>query len=387
MSLFDYNIYDDYDAYEHQQLLLDLKYPNLYPYIDVTCDDSDTPVTCIPNPYPWLKPCFEYSGYYYICGLPMYAINDSGNVINTITGRSIAKSINHRGYLNVALTINEKQYRVFIHRLVAYMFIRDTRDISKLQVNHINNQHDDNHVKNLEWVTQEENLRHYYNYYNDRKFIKVEVKDIYTGEITVYPNRIAAAIALGYEAKRESIEYKLSEPDNKIWLPGVQIRKYKKDNKPFPELSPKEIQERMAVLNDENLIWVRNVLTNEEYSFKRQHECANWLKISPSAITGYFNENRKVLPIDDNLWQLKRTDEPWEPITDIYALIAENTLFEPIIVIDKNGAKEIYLTAKKCAVANGLKTNTLNERLNQANPNKFWKDGKAYVRYKDFPGY
>ena len=387
MLILDYNIYDDHDAYERQQLLLDLKYPNLYPYIDVTYDDNDTPITCIPNPYPWLKPCLEYPGYYYIRGITPYAINESGNVINTITGKSMAQSVNHRGYLDVALTIDGKQYKIFAHRLVAYMFIRDTRDLSKLQVNHINNQSNDNRVENLEWVTQKENLRHYYSLFDIRNHIRVEVKDVYTNKIAIYPNRIAASIAIGWGDNKDTIEYRLYQPDSRVWSPGVQIRKYSEDNQPFPELSQEEIANQLVNEGTANKTYLRNAITMEEYKFDSQAECGDFLKLSPGAISEYANSNQKVFLCNDSIWQIKNDLTPWRPISDVYLELNRQGEAVPVKRILQDGTFKIYLNARDCAKENNLSVTTLNERLNQANPNKFWKDGKAYVRYKDFPGY
>lgn len=387
MSTFDYNIYDDYDAYEHQQLLLDLKYPNLYPYIDVTYDDNDTPITCIPNPYPWLKPCFEYSGYYYIRGFPMYAINEDSDVINILSGKSISQRTNKRGYKIIALNLDGSQYKILAHRLMAYMFIPDTRDLRKLQVNHINNQQDDNRVKNLEWLTQKENLRHYYDYYNERVQIKVEVKDVFTGKTFIYPNRIIAATTIGWGDNKDFIEYRLSQPDSRVWSPGVQIRKYSEDNQPFPELSQEEIANQLVNEGTANKTYLRNAITNEEYKFDSQAECGNFLKLSPGAISEYANSNQRVFLCNDSIWQIKNDLTPWRHIPDVYLELNRQGEAVPVKRILPDGSFKIYLNARDCAKENNLGVTTLNERLNQANPNKFWKDGKAYVRYTDFPGY
>ena len=376
-----------FDAEEQQQLLLDLKYPNLYPYIDVTYDDNDLPITCIPNPYPWLKPCLEYSGYYYIRGFPMYAINEDSNVINILNGKSMSQRTNKRGYKIIALNLDGNQYKILTHRLVAYMFIRDTRDLTKLQVNHINNQSDDNRVKNLEWLTQKENLRHYYDYYNERVQIKVEVKNVFTGRTYIFPNRIAASIVIGWGDNKNLIEHRLSQPDSRVWSPGVQIRKYSEDNQPFPELSHEEIEFQLLNEGTSNKTYLRNAITNEEYKFDSQYECGNFLKLSPGAISEHANSNQRVFLCNNSIWQIKTDLTPWRPISDIYLELSRQGEAVPVKCILPDGTFKIYLNARDCAKENNLNVTTLNQRLNYANPNKFWKDGKAYVRYKDFPGY
>ena len=58
--------------------------------------------------------------------------------------------------------------KMYVHRLVAEAFL--LRPLECTIVNHINNNHADNRVTNLEWVTQQENVQHAYeNGHNTRK--------------------------------------------------------------------------------------------------------------------------------------------------------------------------------------------------------------------------
>ena len=61
-------------------------------------------------------------------------------------------------YLSVMFTIDGKQKRELVHRLVAKTFIPNPK--GKSQVNHINGDKTNNRVENLEWVTAEENMHH-----------------------------------------------------------------------------------------------------------------------------------------------------------------------------------------------------------------------------------
>lgn len=370
-----------------EQQILNFKYPCKYPYQEIVKDSNGNIIECVLNPYPWLKPCDDYPGYYYLPRSETYAINDYGTVINVHYGNIIATTLNSRGYRKIALTFEKTQYKILHHRLVAYLFIPDVREVKDLQVNHINNISTDNRVENLEWVTPKENLKHYYENFDERFFIKVEVKNVYTGEITIYPHRIAASIAIGWGDNKDAIEYRLSQPDSRVWAPGVQIRSYHQDNKPFPILSHEEIEFQLFNEGTSNKTYLRNAITNEEYKFDSQYECGNFLKLSPGAVSEYANSNQRVFLWNNSIWQIKNDLTPWRHIPDAYLELSEQGEAVPVKCILSDGTRKIYLNARDCAKDNDIGVTTLNERLNHANPNKFWKDGKAYVRYKDFPGY
>lgn len=101
----------------------------------------------------------------------MYKISSHGRVLtlertyfngryktNRVVKQGIKGTSNRKGYINVGLRKDNKNYNFSVHRLVAIMFIPNPED--KKEVNHINGIKDDNRVENLEWMTPSENVRH-----------------------------------------------------------------------------------------------------------------------------------------------------------------------------------------------------------------------------------
>lgn len=90
----------------------------------------------------------------------LYTINTEG-IVAASNGKTRIPYKNHRGYLRINLSKNNKVKSFSVHRLVAAAFI-DNPD-NRPDVNHINGIRDDNRVINLEWCTQSENQIHAFN--------------------------------------------------------------------------------------------------------------------------------------------------------------------------------------------------------------------------------
>ena len=92
----------------------------------------------------------------------LYQISNYGRVKSShkFAERILKPTYNHMGYLRLTLSKNGHGKNFMVHFLVATAFLDKPSDATV--VNHKNNVHTDNRLKNLEWVTRSENTKHAY---------------------------------------------------------------------------------------------------------------------------------------------------------------------------------------------------------------------------------
>ena len=94
------------------------------------------------------------------------------------------------GYNRVTLSLDNKQKRFIVHRLVAKHFVENPEN--KPHVHHINNMSCDNRADNLMWVTPQEN-----EYFKHKSYKKSFEAISPEGEITVWHVQMDCARRLG----------------------------------------------------------------------------------------------------------------------------------------------------------------------------------------------
>lgn len=87
-----------------------------------------------------------------------YTVSDDGRVFSVRKQKELTLKQNWDGYRRVQLWDHGKCNFVSVHRLVAETFLPNPEN--KPFVNHKNGDKADNRVSNLEWCTQQENIRH-----------------------------------------------------------------------------------------------------------------------------------------------------------------------------------------------------------------------------------
>ena len=76
-------------------------------------------------------------------------------------GKIIKPNVKDNNYLFYCLKIGNKTLNRYAHRLVASTFICPQPEWARV-VNHIDHNRQNNHVDNLEWVTQSQNMLSYF---------------------------------------------------------------------------------------------------------------------------------------------------------------------------------------------------------------------------------
>ncbi|MBL7722759.1 MAG: NUMOD4 motif-containing HNH endonuclease [Chitinophagaceae bacterium] len=86
--------------------------------------------------------------------------HSGNNKFHDLKGAMLSTRINNAGYVSVRLNKKGKTYTRFVHRLMAKAFIPNP--LNKKYINHRDGDKRNNILKNLEWVTHSENIRHAY---------------------------------------------------------------------------------------------------------------------------------------------------------------------------------------------------------------------------------
>ena len=93
--------------------------------------------------------------------LSIYNVSNYGKVKNINTGNILSNVPDGDGYDRLHLYDDSKQYvNCFVHRLVALAFLDQPTKKTRNKVNHIDENKSNNHVSNLEWVTNRKNIVH-----------------------------------------------------------------------------------------------------------------------------------------------------------------------------------------------------------------------------------
>ena len=101
---------------------------------------------------------------------PDYKISENGDVIKIENNYSMTQSL-HSAYYTVSLQNNLLKKQLLVHVLVAKAFIPNPDPKNLPIVDHIDNNQHNNHVSNLRWFTQSDNMLSYHNNFAPKRAI------------------------------------------------------------------------------------------------------------------------------------------------------------------------------------------------------------------------
>jgi len=92
-----------------------------------------------------------------IPGYQGYQINEYGEVFSLKSNKVMQPAVTHAGYLRLALSNEGEAKNFFIHQLVAMTFLDHVPNGMQMVVDHIDNNKLNNHIDNLQLVSQRYN--------------------------------------------------------------------------------------------------------------------------------------------------------------------------------------------------------------------------------------
>lgn len=87
-----------------------------------------------------------------------YAISKRGYVKNITTGKILKSRQTEFGHMQITIRLNNKSKFLFVHRLLAFLFIPNPDNLP--WVNHLDNNPSNNKISNLQWCTPLGNTLH-----------------------------------------------------------------------------------------------------------------------------------------------------------------------------------------------------------------------------------
>jgi hypothetical protein len=181
----------------------------------------------------------------YIPNFGNYMISEEGFIYSTVAKRLLKINLErfkkYKIYISVSLRCNGKEYKKLLHRLVAITYISNPEN--KATVNHIDGNKYNNNVKNLEWLTQQEQVKHVIenNLKKKKQHRSPIVRITKDGLVTHYDGVLDA-----------SIKENINQPNITRWLTGTRnpLDKSKWLYKSDYEMKDKNVEKWKEVIID-----------------------------------------------------------------------------------------------------------------------------------------
>jgi hypothetical protein len=254
--------------------------------------------------YPDPVECEDYPGYFFIpFSLTPVVISQSGDAINLMAEAPQPIEINHYGYAKYTLLIsvdgNKGIWKPYlVSRIVAMLFLgipdrHKDKSWAELEVNHKDAIKLNNHMDNLEWCTEAENMRHAWDNHLVPLEKRVMSRNILTNEIKTHWSATEVAGLVGTSLANIS-RHLLSPAAGRVtW--GKCVYKYD-DGRAWPDLEEHELIVDRG--QSKATTYCKNVLTGETHIAPTVNAAFKTLGLSPRAARRWYDTHGKTVPFN-----------------------------------------------------------------------------------------
>ena len=308
-----------------------------------------------------------------IPNFPDYLIDVNGNIWDKNTNKLISLTKDEIGYLYVKLRKDNKVYSRSHHRLYMETFY-PIENMDELHVNHINGIKDNNIPENLEWCTNQENVWHAGKMGLTTRCIPTDIFNVYTGDERSFNSGLEAGNYVGISA--DSVIYRTKQSNDIVWEGGWRFKRF---DDVWIEMT--DIENVLINYNSSKYIDIKNLLTGFERRCSSQTEAANYLNLTPSVISVQVNTGQqRILP---GMWVVKRVNEDWIHIPDMWLKYEQDNQERPIICYYPDGTTCIFESITTCGNAIGIGKTTIFYRLNNR-PIERGRNGYGFEYYSEY---
>ena len=335
----------------------------------------------------------DLSGFKPIPEFPKYLIDENGTIYGTKNNIVMKAVLNRSGYEKICLRDDTgKKHLKSVHHLVLSAFnepeYRRLKDSyvkgqnGYLVVNHIDSNRTNNHISNLEVVTQQENIRHGIEHGNWAAN-SVAIKFLDSGEVKNFDSMTSASKYLGLN--ESTFQHRF---DNKKYLNVVYST---------GELGDHQIKLASDTDFGTPIYFVDNgsgsgpgiavidylISPFHEVIYKSFSDYSRKTGISTAMISRAFSKNSQ--PVLPNLSRLKKLDnfEEWVTTDPISDYIKDNN-GKALVILEEDGNEPPTIVIMLKLSRHGY-SSRFKEELELAETQRpFKRDNKLYYTYSDF---
>lgn len=335
----------------------------------------------------------DLSGFKPIPEFPKYLIDENGTIYGTKNNIVMKAVLNRNGYEKICLRDDTgKKHLKSVHHLVLSAFnepeYRRLKDSyvkgqnDYLVVNHIDSNRTNNHISNLEVVTQQENIRHGIEHGNWAAN-SVAIKFLDSGEVKNFDSMTSASKYLGLN--ESTFQHRF---DNKKYLNVVYST---------GELGDHQIKLASDTDFGTPIYFVDNgsgsgpgiavidylISPFHEVIYKSFSDYSRKTGISTAMISRAFSKNSQ--PVLPNLSRLKKLDnfEEWVTTDPISDYIKDNN-GKALVILEEDGNEPPTIVIMLKLSRHGY-SSRFKEELELAETQRpFKRDNKLYYTYSDF---